>query len=209
MTTKLHRHQLALLADAGWQRLLARDWDAQARACLAHWAARRLPMVVTQQRDPELVALGLPAPQRWGRRRIALAVPRAQIAWFDEFPEASALPRLRPLHRALKSLGITARVYGSQGWRLITGMPDHVRDGSDLDLWLAVEDESQADEAAALLAAAPAHGPRLDGELVFPDGSAVAWREWLAWRAGAARHLLIKTLDGCHLREAREALEAA
>ncbi|MDY0746671.1 malonate decarboxylase holo-[acyl-carrier-protein] synthase [Paucibacter sp. R3-3] len=206
MTTRLHRHQLALLSDAGWQAVMARDWDEQARACLTHWAARRLPLVVTrqQQQQSDQVALGLPAPQRWGRRRIALAVPRTQIAWFDEFPEASALPRLRPLHAALKSLGITARIYGSHGWRLLTGLPDHLRDGSDLDLWLAAADEAQADEAAALLASAPAQGPRLDGELVFPDGRAVAWREWLAWRAGAARHLLVKTLHGSLLCEALE-----
>ena len=204
MTTRLHRHQLAVLSDAGWQQLLARDWDDQARACLAHWAAARLPLVVTRQQPSDLVSLGLPAPQRWGRRRIALAVPRTQIAWFDEFPEASALPRLRPLSSALKSRGITVRLYGSHGWRLLTGLPDHVREGSDLDLWLAVADEAQADEAVALLAAAPAHGTRLDGELVFPDGSAAAWREWQAWRAGATRQLLVKTLDGCLLREALE-----
>jgi len=209
MTTKLHRHQLAVLSDAGWQGLLACDWDPEARACLTHWATRRLPLVVTRQQSPERVALGLAAPRRWGRRRIALAVPRAQIAWFDEFPEASVLPRLRPLHAALRARGITARVYGSHGWRLITGLPDHVHEGSDLDLWLAVADEAQADEAVALLAAAPAQGPRLDGELAFPDGSAVAWREWHAWRAGRTRQLLVKTLDGCHLREARDALETA
>jgi len=203
MMTRLHRHQLALLGDAAWERLLAGDWDEQAHACLTHWAARRLPLVVTRQQGPaELVALGLPAPQRWGQRRIALAVPRAQIAWFDEFPEASALRRLRPLHRALKSRGITARIYGSRGWRLITGLADYLHEGSDLDLWLTVADEAQADEAAALLAAAPAYRPRLDGELMFADGSAVAWREWQVWRAGAARQLLVKTLDGCLLRGA-------
>jgi len=72
--TPLHRHQLAWLTAAGWQRLRDQDWDATARDCLAHWAAHRLPLVVTRQRgaDPRpepLIALGLPAPGRWQRRR--------------------------------------------------------------------------------------------------------------------------------------------
>ena len=41
--------------------------------------------------------------------------------------------------------------------------------------------------------------PRLDGELRFPDGAAVAWREWEAWRAGRSRAVLVKRLDGCSL----------
>nr|WP_246294886.1 malonate decarboxylase holo-[acyl-carrier-protein] synthase [Schlegelella koreensis] len=41
--------------------------------------------------------------------------------------------------------------------------------------------------------------PRLDGELVFDDGHAVAWREWAAWRAGQSRQMLVKTTVGASL----------
>ncbi|HVR50906.1 MAG TPA: malonate decarboxylase holo-[acyl-carrier-protein] synthase, partial [Pseudorhodoferax sp.] len=71
--TNLHRHQLAWLTPAGWQRVRAGAWDAQAQDCLAHWARQRLPLVVTRQRPRpgDTVGLGLPAPNRWQRRRIA------------------------------------------------------------------------------------------------------------------------------------------
>ena len=42
--------------------------------------------------------------------------------------------------------------------------------------------------------------PRLDGELVFDDGAAVAWREWIEWRAGRARAVLVKRLHGVALQ---------
>jgi phosphoribosyl-dephospho-CoA transferase len=212
----LHRHQLAVLTPAGWHALLARAWDAQARECLSHWSAHRLPLVVTRQ-PAELVeqgaiALGLPAPCRWARRRFALQVPYAQVLYFDEFPRAEQVSRQlrhrirRPwqaLCAGLQACGVLARVHGSFGWQQLTGL-DHVRSSSDLDLWIAVSDAPQADAVAQLLDAFPDARPRLDGELVFPDGAAVAWREWLAWRAGRARSLLVKRLEGCSLCEGAE-----
>lgn len=208
--TPLHRHQLARLTPAGWADVMSHAWDAEAAACLAHWAAEGLPLVVTRQRDGRhggTVALGLPAPARWGRRRLALAVPRAAIAYFDEFPAAAQLapllPRgLRPgwrrLSGQLAACGVQPRVYGSHGWQAITGL-DHVHARSDIDLWIAVADERQADTVTALLAGFDAGTRRVDGELVFDGGAAVAWREWQAWRRGAAARLLAKTVDGVAL----------
>lgn len=204
--TPLHRHQIAWLSRDGWQRVLARAWDDEARDCLRHWAHRGLPLVVTRQPDslaPGEIALGLSAPARWQRRRLALQLPRADIAYFDEFaplarvlgqlPATARLPARR-LAQALQAQGLTARPYGSHGWQALTGL-EHVRAGSDLDLWLGVAGIAQADAAVAVLA--DGAGPvRLDGELVFPDGGAVAWREWAAWRAGRARLLLVKHLTG-------------
>lgn len=217
--TPLHRHQLVRLSDAGWRTVRARPWDAEAQACLAHWAARRLPLVVTRRApeagDSDDLALGLAAPLAWQRRRLALAAPRRHVAWFDEFPRADALARALPprgraawgrLCAALASLGATTRVYGSHGWQLVSGLP-YVHARSDVDLWAAVGDAAQADQVAALLEAFDAPGaPRLDGELVFPDGRAVAWREWRAWRAGSCRAILTKMLSGAALVQAPEAL---
>ena len=213
----LQRHQLAWLTDAGWQHLLAGAWDAQARGCLAHWAQQRLPLVVTRQRAQAqflqadaAVCLGLPAPGRWDRRRIALAVPCSGIAHRGVFPAAQALTRLlstphcgrwRTLCEALSASGTTARVHGSFGWQLLTGL-DHLRPGSDIDLCACVQGPDHADAVAALLQGWPEEAPRLDGELVFEDGSAVAWREWLAWRAGRSAAVLVKRLDGAHLAHA-------
>jgi phosphoribosyl-dephospho-CoA transferase len=206
----LHRHQLACLSEGGWLEIERRIWDPEAQACLAHWAARRLPLVVTQQSgDPALISLGLPAPARWSRRRLALSVPRLEVRYFDEFPSAEKATALLPsstrqawrrLCAGLKALGLPARIYGSYGWQILTGL-DHLREGSDIDLWLSVSDPRQADAATVLLQSFTSSRLRLDGELMFDGGSAVAWREWPVWRSGRVRHLLVKSLNGSSLVE--------
>ena len=213
--TPLHRHQLVRLTEAGWHELQARPWDDDARACVAHWAAQRLPLVVTRQPprvgaphpDDEL-ALGLAAPLCWQRRRLALATTRRHVGWFGEFPGIDDFVRTLParcrqpwrqLSESLLAAGATPRVYGSHGWQSLTGLA-YVHAHSDVDLWTAVADAAQADTVSAFFDAfAPKGAPRLDGELVFPGGQAVAWREWRAWRSGRCRAVLAKTLAGASL----------
>jgi phosphoribosyl-dephospho-CoA transferase len=201
--TVLHRHQIAWLTQAGWDR------SAPARGM--QWRASALrtgPRVVTRQPPGEVaadtIAMGLPAPDRWDRRRLALRVPRGDVLCFDEFPRAEHVTRLLPgtarphwrrLCTGMVALGLVARVHGSYGWKCFSGL-DHVRQSSDVDVWISVADMEQADAAAALLRSFPCELPRLDGELVFDDGAAVAWREWLAWRTGRALALLVKRIDG-------------
>jgi len=209
--TPLHRHQLARLSPCGWQRLRDRTWDPCAAACLAHWSFHDLPLVVTHQRpqaeSADGIALGLPAPGRWERRRLALVVPHREVASFHEFPRAEQIGTLLPstvrphwlrLCVALAATHAVACVHGSYGWQRLTAL-DHLRSGSDIDLAVHVAHAEHADEVAATLQTFPPAAPRLDGELVFPDGAAVAWREWLAWRAGRRRAVLVKRLDGCSL----------
>lgn len=207
----LRRHQLARLTQKGWQALLTRAWDDEARVCLAHWSTHGLPLVVTVQRAvrPGEVALGLPAPLCWGRRRLALQVSKADIASLDTCPPLQALahtfpdraPSWQPLVAALDTLHTQANVYGSHGWQHLTGL-DYVHPASDLDLWVGVASEDHADAVAAALRHAGSIGPRCDAELVFPDGAAVHAREWEGWRVGQARSLLVRALDGASLRTA-------
>lgn len=209
---RLRRHQLARLTDAGWHTLLQRPWDVQARACLTHWATHRLPLVVTRQSVDAVpdgsIALGLPAPAPWDRRRLALQVPHAAVLGFEEFPALAAVQALLPpsaqrpvraLLDALATAGATAHVFGSYGWHAISGLA-HVRPESDLDLWIGVAGIEQADAVAQVLQSFGAARPRLDGELVFGDGASVAWREWIEWRAGRARAVMVKRLDGVALQ---------
>lgn len=211
----LRRHQLAYLSAEGWRQALEPSRDEQALDCLRHWAAQGLPLVVTRQPLPldgeqPLIALGLSAPPAWGRRLLSLQATPSAIAWFGEFPwlgdVVPVLPRsargpLLRLEEALAARGLRAHAYGSVGWQRLTGQR-YLHARSDLDLWLAVADADEADAAVAQL---QRHAParmRVDGELVFPDGGAVAWREWEAWRAGRSRALLVKRLHGAALESA-------
>ena len=206
----LRRHRLVRLSSEGWDGVLARPWDAQARECLTHWARHRLPLVVTRQTadigDCDLIALGLPAPGRWQRRRLALHVPRSCVVRFEEFPELADVLDLLPLSErvacdlqsGLASCHVTAHVYGSYGWQALSGL-DHVRPGSDLDLWVAVRDAAHADDVAQALGRFASSRLRLDGELMFADGTAVAWREWSQWREGHTRSVMVKRLTGAAL----------
>ncbi len=208
------RHDLATLSAAGWDGVLDRDWDAVARHCLAYWAAHGLPLVVTRQATGDdaaapgdSLALGLPAPLRWGRRRIALRVRTRDLAGSPAFPLLPAVAdllapasaaRCLQLHARLCPHGLAPRVYGSHGWQRLTGLA-YLHPDSDLDLLVRVPDADGADAAAAVLAGSDIDHPRIDGELLLPDGSATAWREWQRWRRGDTGAILVKRRHGATL----------
>jgi phosphoribosyl-dephospho-CoA transferase len=215
MPAPLHRHDLVWLHQAGWQTVLtAETEDAQARDCLAHWAAHGLPLVVTRQPPhwrgddaDEALVLGLAAPWRWHRRRLFVQTRLGAVqrrggfaAAADLAPWLAAPARLPWLRwcRALQAQGLAPRVYGSHGWQCASSLPC-VHAGSDIDLLLHAGDAQGADAAVALLQAPPFPAPRLDGEIVFADGAAVAWREWAAWRSGHTARVLVKRLRGATL----------
>ena len=210
----LRRHRLAYLHPSAWREITRRGWDPVARECLSHWTDRGLPLVVTRQSSADGgIALGVSAPMIWERRRLSLRAPRNAIERLDDFPLAhAALANLPPASRAalerllpsLDSIGVQARIYGSHGWQLLTNLP-YLHPLSDLDLWIGVGDAACADAVATALCASPSRPdePRLDGELVWPDGRAVAWREWAAWRSTGMRGpVLAKRFDAVALEEA-------
>ena len=207
--TALRRQQLIRLSAAGWTRVLEAPWDSDALSCLGLWSARGLPLVVTRQpsADDGRVAAGLPAPARYRRRRLALAIEPRDVMFFDEFPAAGSVTRLLPsglatawraLLAALAAADCAPRVYGGFGWQALTRLA-YVHAESDLDLLLPVTSAEHADVVAHSLATATWDGPRLDGELLFPDGGAIAWREWRAHRLGHAARVLVKRLHGVAL----------
>jgi phosphoribosyl-dephospho-CoA transferase len=216
----LRRHQLASLSDVGWAALQSCCRDDLVRECLTHWAERRLPLVVTQQSTllpKDKIALGLPAPLQWECRKLALLAPLNSALCFHDFPEAAVAESLLPfaarddllaLFNELQSQGIQPRVYGSYGWQSLTGLP-YLHVESDFDLRLDVTDQTCADAAAHLLQRTVVAKPRLDGELVFPDGAAVAWREWLQWRMGRVDRILVKRLHGATLEQGEAWLSQA
>jgi phosphoribosyl-dephospho-CoA transferase len=218
---RLQRHSLVRLDEYGWYRVLAPRsptlaWDAEALDCLEHWAEHDLPLVVTRQwpdwtgsSDDEPLTLGLAAPLRWGRRRLAVQSHLRSVRRVDRFAPAAAIEALLPaaarpdwsvLCSELARLGVDARVYGSHGWEHLSGLACR-HEHSDIDLLIAADAAAQGDAVAALLQHAPDHLPRIDGEIVFAGDNAVAWREWSAWRSGAVGHVLVKRLHGATLED--------
>ena len=217
MAALFRRHDLVWLSRAGWQHLLEGACEPEVLQCMEHWCKGRLPLVIGRQ-DPRCqdLALGLAAPITWGRRKIALRVARSAVLYHDSFPQAPDVARLLPvalrarwveLITALATGNVEPRVHGSYGWQRVTGLRYLVPD-SDIDLLLAVSGPEAADAAAGVLDAFLWTGPRVDGELIFPDGSAVAWREWLQWRRGAVHRIMVKRLHGVVLEEGLDWLES-
>lgn len=202
------RNQWVALSDAAWQGLAATAPDAQARDIVAHWRARGLPLVVCTQPpglDPGTLAVGLPAPLRWSRRRLALQVPRHQVLRQGEFPPLATVlldDASQALAQALAAVATGTRVYGSHGWQALTGEP-YVHAASDIDLQIQVPGFAAACQALPLLQQARLPG-RLDGEFVFPQGQAIAWRECahLLHAEQPAVQVLVKSLDGPRLMPA-------
>jgi len=191
----LRRHRLVRLTPQGWDQAATQHEGCLARRCFAHWLAYDLPVVVATQTviAADGVSLGLPAPAAWGRARLSLLVARSDVrTGTDVFPALSQCG----FTLAAELPGI--RVHGSFGWQQITGLR-YVHGNSDLDLLIPVSDAEQADHAVRILAGERLPGRRLDGELLFTDGSAVAWREWHAWRAGKVDAVLVKRLRGASL----------
>lgn len=225
--TDLQRNTLVWLTPRAWRVVHDQVLDAPAQDLLRYWQSCHLPWVVARQRPgvaAGVVCLGLPAPQHWGRRRLGTDVALDGIARQGQFPllheVAQSSPwgiSAAPWLAQCADLEAQVRVYGSYGWQFMTGMP-YVHPGSDLDLSVHVADLPAAVRALEWLAQtgetgdksnkgsggdverdAPLLPLRVDGEIVFAPGHALAWREMLQLRQGLARQALVKDRLGLRL----------
>ena len=196
----LTRNQLVRLDPAGWAQIETRIWDEQAQAILAHWRDQRLPLVVCRHRPeipPDQLCVGLPAPQQWSRRRLALTVSLAHVTAHDNFPALLPVAQAHAwgaaalaLSAELAVLGVQAHVYGSHGWQWLTGLA-YVHEASDLDLSISVNSLAQATAVVKQLASTALHC-RIDGEIVFSQGQSIAWRELQQLLQGQTSQVLVK-----------------
>lgn len=208
----LTRNQLVWLNKRAWAQIEDRLWDAEAQTILAYWRTQRLPLVVCRQRVETLadqVCLGLPAPQQWSRRRLALSVNLSAIIGCGVFPSLLQVAQANhwrqgvlELSEELVAQGVQAQVYGSHGWQLLTGLP-YLHSASDLDLSLNVIDFEDASQVTQLLEATPLP-MRIDGEIVFSGGQAIAWRELHKLLAGQTTQVMVKDLHRVWLATSEE-----
>ncbi|KAA0596229.1 phosphoribosyl-dephospho-CoA transferase [Azospirillum lipoferum] len=198
------RHGWVRLGE-GWAEHLRSPLAAAEHAEVGDWCSVGRPLVIARGRPGDAAGelrLGLATPDR---RRIGLHVAAAAVAErLDPLPLAEAVdsapaawrPMLAELARRAQELGTAAAVYGSLAWQRRTGLC-YVRPESDVDLLFAPSDQRQLDRLLDLLAETGDGIPRLDGEILLPDGAAVAWREL----AGRPARLLVKEPAEVGLRD--------
>jgi phosphoribosyl-dephospho-CoA transferase len=208
------RHDLVWLTAQGWKEAAASVRPGELRS-LALWERQGWPAVVRRRdvgQPAGIVSLGIALPPAGAdapKERIALRVPVQHVARREQaLPLPAAMAAAPEAWRAglgaLDGAGMALRAYGSLALQAITGLP-YLSPRSDIDLLLAPHSRSELDAGVAALSR---HGKALplDGEILFPCGSAVAWKEWRDARDGA--RVLVKTMDAVRL-DTRAALLAS
>ncbi|MDB5792825.1 MAG: mdcG [Massilia sp.] len=203
------RHDLVWLSARGWDHAGA-GLPPAGRAAVAAWGARGWPAVVTRppaSLAPGQLALGIALPPcpDGSKPRIAIAAdaldivratPAMALAAAAGAAPAAWRTALAALDQQAAAIGLVLRVYGSLALQAVTGQA-YLRAGSDIDLLLQPATRAGYRRALALLAD-HARGLPLDGECVFGDGCAVAWKELAACTDDGAR-VLAKSLHGVAL----------
>lgn len=202
----MRRHDLAMVRAGASVRFLCGALDEALSARVAAWIAAGRPLVVARQLVGGSEALlGLTLPAAEGRRRVGCLVERADLLQVrrplaiveclhrlaDDVAAPLAAP-LAALAERLAAAGVSVGVYGSLAWEALSGEA-YRHEESDVDLICDVASITQTGACLRLLADGVAALPcGLDGEVRFPDGCAVAWRELAAAWGKADARVLVK-----------------
>jgi phosphoribosyl-dephospho-CoA transferase len=168
------------------------------------WIGQGYPLIARMRREGDPVthvALGLPMPLEFGKKRIALSVVSSALDRvvpppllenvLQEVPIAWQ-PRIAALSENLACHLQEVRVVGSLAWQALTGKT-YLHPKSDIDLLMPLTHLKQLQPVLDILAESDLiPGPRIDGEIVGRDGEAISWRELCS----SSRDVLVKTLDG-------------
>ncbi|HEX5341921.1 MAG TPA: malonate decarboxylase holo-[acyl-carrier-protein] synthase [Duganella sp.] len=203
----LERHMLVWLSEAGWD--AARAGQSQHSATFTQWQRRDWPAVVRRQdADASLdeVCLGLPVPPDSAgvKTRIALRVRASDVVRSSGAMALRAtLPFSGGWHARLTALcdeasALNLRVFGSLAMQALTGL-QYVSPASDVDVLFHPASRRALDDGLALLERHAKHLP-LDGEIVFPGGAAVSWKEWQMAMRHTAK-VLVKELHTVRLTD--------
>ena len=210
VTAALERHMLVWLDDAGWIAAQATD-EPQHKAVFRLWQMQSWPVIVRRadaDAAPDEICLGLPLPpdEDSGQKlRISLRAHTAHIRKAGPAMELAAVLRSSPstwraqlAALARDAAGMPLRVYGSLAMEAITELP-YVSATSDVDILFHPTTRAQLDDGAAVLSRHAALLP-LDGEIVFPGGAAVSWKEWVMAIANPAK-VIVKELHAVRLAD--------
>jgi phosphoribosyl-dephospho-CoA transferase len=208
LSSTVKRHDLVRLSPEGWE-TVCRGLSGVAHDLARRWGERDLPAVVRRTEPgtpPDMLCLGIPAPPdalSGQKLRVGFAVEASQVAAARSpltLAEVVAPPvwqaALASLDHALRDVGLECRVFGSVAMQTLTG-ERYLGTGSDIDLLLRPASAAQLRAGLRQLERHAAMLP-LDGEIEFPSGHAVSWKEWLG-QDGQERHaadrVLAKHLD--------------
>lgn len=192
------------LPDQHRQRL--RDWVNAGRPLIGRaWTAAEDPRALARS-VAQGVPVGLALRTSEEKVRMALVVQPAQVVRveaplllrdaLDFLPAGMAKCGARVVE-AMNELGLDVSVYGSAFWSH-AGQASCMTPTSDLDLLLRPVSAAQARRCLACLSELrAAEEVRLDGEMLLPDGSGVAWAE-----LDGRERVMVKTQWGPELRPA-------
>lgn len=184
------RHNLLWLSAAGW-RAGRNSVTPTLQPVLKRWQRTGWPAIVRRMEsgtEPDQVCLGIalpPDPVTRHKVRIAFHAPVSEISRSSRplalsAAIASTPPRWRhPMGLLAAEIGqhdLTFEVYGSLALQALTAT-SYVTEQSDIDILFSPTTRRQLETGVALLQQYAKHLP-LDGEIRFPSGQAVAWKEW-------------------------------
>lgn len=218
------RHDLVYLSAAGWQQIRQQlpsadlemadqweraDWPAIVRRDESSSAAAAETIEVATLNDQysgKLLSIGIALPRRLdgSKHRLALRIAASHVSSLQKpvkLVEAAG-SALEPWRQGLlaldaqaKKLGISLQVFGSLAMQSLTGL-SYLHADSDIDILFSPVSKVQLQAGLGLLANF-SHDLPLDGEVQFPDASAVAWKELSAYSANssmAGMRVLTKSL---------------
>ena len=184
------RHDLLHVAPDVWASLLAFRPPLADLPLLGEWADRGWPVIVRRRceaDDRHLVPVGVPLPPLAGKRRVALLIPPDSVLQRSLPPSLHATakaadPGWRSTIDALVAVGVRSGVdpaaFGSLLWQHLTGLA-YLSPHSDLDVLWPIPPGLAVGSLVCSIAAVQREAPvRIDGEIVFPDGSIVEMVIW-------------------------------
>jgi phosphoribosyl-dephospho-CoA transferase len=206
------RHDLLHVSPDVWASALAHCASLADLPLVRNWADRGWPVIVRRRAETEDVGLapvGVPLPPAAGKHRVAFLLPP------DGVLKRSSPPLLRAVASVADSgwqstiaslldlgerIGVEPSVFGSLLWQHQTGLA-YLSPRSDLDLLWPAPSGFDVLSLVFSIAEIQFDAPmRIDGEVIFPDGSAVHWRElWNAYRARDGAGVMAKTMEGVRL----------